>query len=91
VQQPVMPVIGFLNSLSAERWPYLAAFHQGLREGGVAVHIHRGPALTAVIKDRKTSELWTVDPLSTRAPKFPIFSRSRSGRRATESKKGQQA
>ena len=29
-----MPVVGFLNSLSAERWPYLAAFHQGLKEAG---------------------------------------------------------
>jgi hypothetical protein len=26
--------IGFLNSLSADRWPYLAAFHQGLKEAG---------------------------------------------------------
>jgi hypothetical protein len=25
-QQPALPVIGFLNTLSAERWPYLAAF-----------------------------------------------------------------
>ena len=33
-QQPALPVIGFLNSLSAERWPYLAAFHQGLKEAG---------------------------------------------------------
>jgi putative ABC transport system substrate-binding protein len=31
-QQPALPV--FLNSLSAERWPYLAAFHQGLKEAG---------------------------------------------------------
>ena len=33
-QQPALPVIGFLNSLSAERWPYLAAFHHGLKEAG---------------------------------------------------------
>jgi putative ABC transport system substrate-binding protein len=33
-QQPALPVIGFLNSLSAERWPYLAAFHQGLKDAG---------------------------------------------------------
>src|ERR1700739_3806074 len=33
-QHPALPVIGFLNSLSAERWPYLAAFHQGLKEAG---------------------------------------------------------
>jgi putative tryptophan/tyrosine transport system substrate-binding protein len=33
-QQPALPVIAFLNSLSAERWPYLAAFHQGLKETG---------------------------------------------------------
>jgi putative ABC transport system substrate-binding protein len=34
-QQPAMPVVGFLNSLSREWWlDYLAAFHQGLRETG---------------------------------------------------------
>jgi ABC transporter substrate binding protein len=33
-QQPALPVIGFLNTLSAERWPYLAAYHQGLKEAG---------------------------------------------------------
>ena len=33
-QQPARPVIGFLNTLSAERWPYLAAFHQGLKDAG---------------------------------------------------------
>src|ERR1700745_2347811 len=32
--QSALPVIGFLNTLSAERWPYLAAFHQGLKEAG---------------------------------------------------------
>jgi len=32
-QQPAR-VIGFLNSLSADRWPYLGAFHQGLKEAG---------------------------------------------------------
>src|SRR5689334_14125081 len=34
-QQRLTPVIGFLNSLSRERWlAYLAAFHQGLKEAG---------------------------------------------------------
>jgi putative tryptophan/tyrosine transport system substrate-binding protein len=34
-QQPALPVIGFLNPLSRERWlPYLAAFHQGFKEAG---------------------------------------------------------
>ena len=33
-QQP-MPVIGFLNGASPDRWaPYLAAFLQGLKEAG---------------------------------------------------------
>ena len=32
-QQPAR-VIGFLNSLSADRWPYLGAFHQGLKDTG---------------------------------------------------------
>jgi putative ABC transport system substrate-binding protein len=34
-QQPVMPVIGFLNSASPEAWAYLVtAFRQGLKEEG---------------------------------------------------------
>jgi putative tryptophan/tyrosine transport system substrate-binding protein len=34
-QQPVMPVIGFLNGASPEGYaPYVAAFHQGLKEAG---------------------------------------------------------
>ena len=34
-QQPALPVIGYLNSTSASGWaPQLAAFLQGLREGG---------------------------------------------------------
>jgi putative tryptophan/tyrosine transport system substrate-binding protein len=32
-QQPPIPVIGFLNSLSSD-WPYLAAFREGLKEIG---------------------------------------------------------
>jgi len=34
-QQPTMPVIGFLSSTSSKGYtPYLAAFREGLREGG---------------------------------------------------------
>jgi len=34
-QQPVLPVIGFLSSTSSKGYtPYLAAFREGLREGG---------------------------------------------------------
>jgi hypothetical protein len=34
-QQRTAPVIGFLNTLSRERWlDYLASFHRGLREAG---------------------------------------------------------
>ena len=34
-QQPTMPVIGLLNSSSADGYaPFVAAFHQGLKETG---------------------------------------------------------
>ena len=34
-QQPGMPVVGFLNGASPEGYaPYVAAFHQGLKEAG---------------------------------------------------------
>jgi putative ABC transport system substrate-binding protein len=34
-QQPTLPVVGFLNSTSLERWaPYVAAFRQGLKDVG---------------------------------------------------------
>jgi hypothetical protein len=32
-QQPVIPVIGFLNSLSPD-WPFVPAFRDGLKEMG---------------------------------------------------------
>ena len=36
-QQPAMPVVGFLNSASAEGYASMAAaFRQGLRDGGYA-------------------------------------------------------
>jgi hypothetical protein len=33
-QQPTLPVIGFLGPASSAGTPYLAAFHQGLGQGG---------------------------------------------------------
>jgi putative tryptophan/tyrosine transport system substrate-binding protein len=35
-QRPSMPVIGFLNSTSADGYaPFIAAFHRGLKEAGI--------------------------------------------------------
>src|SRR5215472_16565809 len=68
-QQPTMPVIGLLNSSSADGYaPFVAAFHQGLKETGyvegqnVAIEyrwaegqIDRLPALAADLVQRRVT------------------------------------
>src|SRR5262245_42316836 len=85
-QQPAMPVIGFLHSLSADRsTAVLAAFRQGLRETGyvagqnVAIeyrwgegHYDRLPALAADLVNRK------VDVIVTGGGTEPILAAKRA-------------
>src|SRR4051795_4129167 len=73
-QQKLMPVIGFLSSTSSgPSAPYMAAFHQGLRETGyiegqnVAIEYRwaegqygRLPALAADLVDRKVDVIATA-------------------------------
>jgi putative ABC transport system substrate-binding protein len=73
-QQKTMPVIGFLSSISpGPSAPYMAAFHQGLRETGyvegqnVAIeyrwaegHYDRLPALAADLVGRKVDVIATA-------------------------------
>jgi putative tryptophan/tyrosine transport system substrate-binding protein len=75
-QQPAMPVVGFLNSASAEGYASMAAaFRQGLREGGYAdgnnVTIEyrwaedrydRLPALAADLVSRRVSVIFANSP-----------------------------
>ena len=51
-QQPVMPVVAFLNSPSPDGYvPMVAAFRQGLKEGGYLEAPHfTGPATSVVQK-----------------------------------------
>src|SRR5262245_23214218 len=85
-QQPTMPVIGFLHSLSADRsTAVVAAFHQGLRDAGyiagqnVAIEYRWGegqydrlPALAADLVSRK------VDVIVTGGGTEPILAAKRA-------------
>jgi len=82
-QQPAMPVIGFLNGASPGPFaPYVAAFRQGLAEGGYIegqnVHIafrwaegqyDRLPALAADLVARRVTVISVFGPLAALAAK----------------------
>jgi putative tryptophan/tyrosine transport system substrate-binding protein len=80
-QQPGLPVIGFLNGQSPDRWrPFVAAFHQGLGETGyiegqnVAIeyrwaegHSDRVPALAAELVRRQVNIITATGGVTTAA------------------------
>jgi putative ABC transport system substrate-binding protein len=82
-QQPVMPVIGFLNSASPDEYaPFLAAFRQGLKEAGIIEgqsatveyrwakdQYDRLPALVADLIRRKVSVIAATSTPAARAAK----------------------
>src|SRR5689334_2477627 len=82
-QQKLMPVIGFLSSVSPDPIaPYMAAFHEGLKEAGyadgqnVAIeyrwadgHYDRLPALAADLVGRKVDLIMAPTPPSALAAK----------------------